>query len=113
VGANTIPNLITEVLGMKVVESQLYEELRDIEREMTRKLQQKKVNSKIKFIYESELKDISTALRKLECGDYGKCEMSGELMPFDLLTAVPTAKTIADFNKMKTFYKKPHTYDYN
>jgi RNA polymerase-binding transcription factor DksA len=98
------------VLGMKVFEKKLYEELRDFEREMKVKLEKNLVDQKIKLFVEAELQDIQTTLNKLECGEYGKCEMSGELMPYDLLAAVPTAKTINDFEDMKGFFKKPHSY---
>ncbi|HYK73490.1 MAG TPA: hypothetical protein VEV44_10310, partial [Pseudoneobacillus sp.] len=56
---------------------------------------------------EDELRDIEIALKKLECGDYGKCEISGELIPFDLLTSVPIAQSLDDFDKMKTYLRKP------
>ncbi|WP_442599429.1 hypothetical protein [Neobacillus sp. D3-1R] len=92
---------------MKVFEKKLYEELRDMEREMKNKLELNMVSSKIKNYVEEELKDIKVTLRKIECGDYGKCEISGELIPYDLLTSVPIAQSIDDFNKMKTYFKKP------
>jgi RNA polymerase-binding transcription factor DksA len=109
--ANTILNLITEVLGMKVFEKKLYEELRDIEREMNGRLENDLVHFKIKKYVEDELKDIQSTLQKMENGEFGKCEMSGELIPFDLLYAVPTVKTFNDFNEMKSYFKKPHFYD--
>jgi RNA polymerase-binding transcription factor DksA len=111
--ANTNFNLITEVLGLKVFEKKLYEELRDFERELDGKLKDNLVHQKIKKYVEAELKDIQSTLHKLECGEFGKCEMSGELIPYDLLYAVPTAKSLKDFNDMKSYLKKPHTYHYN
>lgn len=95
---------------MKVFEKKLYEELRDIERETKKKLEQNLVDRRIKYLVEAELKDIETTIQKLECGDFGKCEISGELIPFDLLSTVPTARTIDDFNQMKSYCKKPHDY---
>lgn len=92
---------------MEVFEKKLYEELRDLEREMKSKLEMNLVNSKIKNYVEAELKDIEVTLKKIECGDYGKCEISGELIPYDLLTSVPIAQSIDDFDKMKTYLKKP------
>jgi RNA polymerase-binding transcription factor DksA len=109
---NTNFNLITEVLGLKVFEKKLYEELRDFERELDGKLKDNLVHHKIKKYVEEELKDIQSTLHKLECGEFGKCEMSGELIPYDLLYAVPTAKSLKDFNEMKSYLKKPHTYHY-
>lgn len=92
---------------MKVFEKKLYVELRDMEREMKDKLELNVVNIKIKNYVEDELRDIEIALKKLECGDYGKCEISGELIPFDLLTSVPIAQSLDDFDKMKTYLRKP------
>jgi RNA polymerase-binding transcription factor DksA len=109
--ANTILNIITEVLGMKVFEKKLYEELRDQELEMRGKLDKNLIDEKIRAIVEDELKDIVDTLNKLECGEYGICEMSGELIPFDLLSAIPTAKFMDDFEAVKGYYRKPHAYN--
>lgn len=95
---------------MKVFEKKLYEELRDFERELDSRLRNDLVNFKIKRYVEAELKDIQSTLHKLECGEFGKCEMSGELIPFDLLYEVPIAKSLNDFDEMKRYFKKPHTY---
>ncbi|MFD2443448.1 TraR/DksA family transcriptional regulator [Bacillus sp. CGMCC 1.16607] len=95
---------------MKVFEKKLYEELRDFEREMKSKLDRNLVDERIKCFVEAELKDIQVTLCKIEDGQFGRCEMSGELIPFDLLSFVPTAKTFNDFKKIKAFYKIPHSY---
>ena len=52
------------------------------------------VHRLLKPYIEGELKDIETALQKLEKGTFGTCEISGELIPEDLLTMVPTFKSI-------------------
>jgi RNA polymerase-binding transcription factor DksA len=95
---------------MKVFEKKLYEELRDIERESKRKLEQNLVDQRIKNLVEAELRDIESTIKKMECGDFGKCEISGELIPFDLLYTVPTARSIDDFYQMKSYCKKSHDY---
>jgi RNA polymerase-binding transcription factor DksA len=97
---------------MKVFEKKLYEDLRDFERELENKLKNDLVHQKIKKYVEAELRDVQTTLQKLECGQFGKCEMSGELMPYDLLYEVPIAKSLEDFDKMKNYLKKPYTYHY-
>jgi RNA polymerase-binding transcription factor DksA len=97
---------------MKVFEKKLYEDLRDFERELENKLRNDLVHQKIRKYVEAELKDVQSTLQKLECGQFGKCEMSGELMPYDLLYEVPIAKSINDFDDMKHYLKKPYTYHY-
>jgi RNA polymerase-binding transcription factor DksA len=99
------------VLGLKVFEKKLYEELRDFEREMNGRLENDLVHHKIITYVKDELKDIRSTLHKLECGEFGKCEISGELIPYDLLYAVPIAKTLDDFEEMKTYFKKPHLFN--
>lgn len=94
---------------MKVFEKNLYEELRDIEREMKKRLENDLVDDKIKNFVIEELKDVQSTLHKLDCEEFGRCEISGELIPFDLLRTVPTARTMNDFHEIKTFFKKTHS----
>jgi RNA polymerase-binding transcription factor DksA len=97
---------------MKVFEKKLYEELRDFERELANKLNNNLVHEAVRKYVEAEYKDVQETIQKIECGEYGKCEISGELIPFDLLAAVPTAKSLQDFDHMKSYFKKPHSYYY-
>ncbi|MHC0037240.1 TraR/DksA family transcriptional regulator [Pseudoneobacillus sp. C159] len=97
---------------MKVFEKKLYEELRDFERELAEKLRNNTVHQNVRKFVEAELKDVQTTIQKIECGEFGKCEISGELIPFDLLAAIPTAKSLQDFDQMKSYFRKPHSYYY-
>ncbi|MFC7320225.1 TraR/DksA C4-type zinc finger protein [Halobacillus campisalis] len=46
---------------------------------------------------EQELEDINSALKRLERGTYGICEVSGKQIPKERLEAVPTAKTLKEY----------------
>ncbi len=49
---------------------------------------------------ETRLKDVNDALKKIEEGTYGKCEVSGEDIELDRLEANPAARTtIAHMNE--------------
>jgi RNA polymerase-binding transcription factor DksA len=49
-------------------------------------------NSEVEQL-EVQLKDVKSALEKIEDGNYGKCEVCGEDIEVDRLTANPSAKT--------------------
>jgi hypothetical protein len=80
---------------------EIYSELRKTKQELMEKLQVGNSSNLIKPYIEDELKDIETALHKLENGTYGTCEISGELIPEDLLTIVPTLKSIDDCRTLR------------
>lgn len=46
---------------------------------------------------ERELDDVTTAIRKIENGTYGICEVTGKPIPLERLLANPTAKTIVEY----------------
>jgi len=75
---------------------EIYSELRQTKQELKEKLQNVNCSSLIKPLIEDEIKDIETALTKLEKGTYGTCEISGELIPDDLLSIIPTLKSMDD-----------------
>lgn len=87
----------------------LYSELRNTRKELLEKLQDENASTLIRPIIEDELKDILAAIEKIENGTYGRCEISGELIPYEILISLPTAKTLDDFHYLKTFYRKPLT----
>ncbi len=45
---------------------------------------------------ETQLVDVNDALKKIEDGTYGKCEVSGELIAEERLNANPAARTCAE-----------------
>lgn len=75
---------------------EIYSELRQTKQELLDKLQEGNGSPLIKPLIEAELTDIDAALQKLETGTYGTCEISGDLIPNDLLAIVPTLKSIED-----------------
>lgn len=85
----------------------LYSELRTMRKELKESLNSGKCSSVTKPIIEEELKDIEETIKRIEQGSFGFCEMSGELIPFDYLSMVPTIKTIEDIDQISKFYCKP------
>ncbi|HET7522151.1 MAG TPA: TraR/DksA C4-type zinc finger protein [Bacillales bacterium] len=45
---------------------------------------------------EEELRDVNLALKKMEDGTYGICEVTGQPIPLERLRAIPTARTVLE-----------------
>lgn len=84
----------------------LYSELRNTRQEILERLMEGNGSALIKPILLEELHDIEQTLKKMENGDFGKCEISGELLPEDLLQMIPTLKTLEDCSKLGKYYRK-------
>ncbi len=84
----------------------LYSELRTTRMELIASLADKNRSPLIKPLIQAELTDIECTLKKLERGDFGICELSGEMMPMDLLRNIPTLKSVNDYTKMDGYYRK-------
>ncbi len=50
-------------------------------------------NVAVEGTLETQLKDVNDALAKMEAGNYGVCEKTGELIPLERLQAYPAART--------------------
>ncbi|MCM3587114.1 hypothetical protein M3182_15350 [Mesobacillus maritimus] len=85
----------------------IYEELRRTREELLERLQQADKHSSILLYIKAELDDVERAIAKMEAGDFGRCEMSGELLPDGLLGMVPTARSEEDLKMMEAFLRKP------
>ncbi len=85
----------------------IYEELRRTKEELLDRLQKADKNSPILSYIKAELDDVELALMKMEAGDFGRCEMSGEFLPDGLIGMVPTARTEEDIKMMEAFLRKP------
>ncbi|MDZ5470721.1 hypothetical protein SM124_03045 [Bacillus sp. 31A1R] len=90
---------------MEAFEERLYSELRKTQEELLERLENGN-GSKVKQWIKEELDDINSAIGKLQKGDFGKCEISGELIPLDLLKQIPTLKTLEDCQGLDRFYCK-------
>ena len=88
---------------------ELYTELRMTQIELATTLRVKR-QSKINQYIEAELKDVEESMKRLENGDFGTCEISGELIPEEILAMIPTAKSKQDLQKMQHFYRKGFYY---
>lgn len=86
---------------------ELYSELRQMRQELAGRLSQKNVNKLIRPLMEEELRDIDNALARLRNNDFGVCENSGELLPEELLKAVPTIRSKKDVDVINSYFCKP------
>lgn len=84
----------------------LYSELRKTRNELVDKLNDIGASPVIRPIIKEELSDVEDALNKLELGVFGKCEVSGELIPVELLGMVPTIKTLEDYYTIDGYFRK-------
>ena len=95
----------TEVMELNSTIEKLYTELRMTQIELAATLRVKR-DSKINKYIEEELRDVEETMQKLENGNFGMCEMSGELLPFDLLEMIPTIRSKQDINSIQSYYRK-------
>ncbi len=95
----------TEVMELNSTIEKLYTELRMTQIELATTLRVKR-DSKINKYIEEELRDVEETMQKLENGNYGMCEMSGELLPVDLLEMIPTIRSKEDINSIQSYYRK-------
>ncbi|PLR77563.1 hypothetical protein CU633_09145 [Bacillus sp. V3-13] len=89
---------------MDAVTKDLISELRKTRQELQNKLDSSQ--SSVSYYIQAELNDVDAALKKLETGKYGHCEISGELLPASLLAMIPTLKSIDDISRLDQYYRK-------
>lgn len=92
---------------MNATQEQLFLELRHTKEEIEYSLKNKPKQDWFTAVLEEELSDINTAIRKLENGNFGQCEISGEFLPNELLKMIPTIKSVKDSEYLLHYYKKP------
>jgi RNA polymerase-binding transcription factor DksA len=92
---------------MNALQEKLFLELRQTKMEIMNSLKKKQKDDWLTRILQEELKDIDSALIKMEQGNYGLCEMSREFLPVDILEMVPTIKSVQDSKNMEIYRKKP------
>ncbi|MCM3149495.1 TraR/DksA family transcriptional regulator [Bacillus pumilus] len=56
-----------------------------------------------------ELQDVSLAIAKIEQGTFGICEATGDVIPLEQMSILPTARTANDFLYHKQYEKKAFT----
>ena len=92
---------------MEAKVKKLYSELRRTKEELVERLENRACSSKIQLFIKDELQDVEWAMGKISAGTYGTCEVSGELIPFEILEAIPTIKSISEIENMGEFCRKP------
>lgn len=90
---------------MEAQQEKLYSELRTIQKELLEGLHN--CSPLIKMNIVDELQDVEETIEKLETGQYGLCEISGQHIPSDYLSMMPTIKTLEDVEELSKFYCKP------
>lgn len=91
---------------MNAMQEQLFLELRQTKEEIEKSLKNKQKKNWLRKILEEELDDIDCAIKKLEDGNFGHCEISGEFLPEDLLKMIPTIKSFKDSEYLANYCKK-------
>ncbi|WML39025.1 hypothetical protein RCG19_17775 [Neobacillus sp. OS1-2] len=91
---------------MNALQEKLFLELRQTKEEIENSLKSKQRQNWLTIILEDELKDLNTAIQKFENGNFGQCEISGELIPEDLLKMIPTLRSIKDSEDLDSYCKK-------
>nr|WP_295973956.1 hypothetical protein [uncultured Bacillus sp.] len=86
--------------------NEIYSELRKTKQELLERLENDCSSPLIKPYLLGELQDIDRALEKLERGTFGTCEISGELLPADVLLMIPTLKSMDDCKTIRYFLRK-------
>lgn len=84
----------------------LYSELRKTRMELIERLEDENASPLVKPMIKEELLDVEDTLNKIELGLFGRCEISGELIPEELLTMVPTIKYLNDYQKIDGYFRK-------
>ena len=92
---------------MNAMQEQLFWELRKTQIELERSLKNKQKDNWMIPILKDELADITAAIQKIEDGNFGQCETSGEPLPEYLLKIMPTIRSSKDSDDLETYYRKP------
>lgn len=87
--------------------AKLYTELRTTSEELLTRMATSSGSQEIKTILKEELNDIEATMVKIKTGQYGICEISGEMIPADVLKIMPTIKTLKDIEDLNSFFRKP------
>lgn len=85
----------------------LYTELREMHKELIDNLKQRKGKNAIIPLIKAEINDINRAIKKLESGKYGICEVTGKEIEKELLFAIPTIQTIDEVHEISRYLSKP------
>lgn len=85
----------------------IYDELRDTRTELLAYLNNGLKDERILQYIIDELRDIEAALDKMENGEYGKCEISGEYLPYEFLQTIPTARSAGELDQIEQYCRKP------
>lgn len=91
---------------MKIEEKDLLQELITIRTELEQSLQEKSSSPLISQYKKEELNDINETIEKIQSGNFGFCEFSGEIMPYSILQMIPTLKSFKDLDEIQKYYCK-------
>lgn len=92
---------------MNAMQDELFLELRKTKSEIEQSLKKKQRDEWLTAILQEELSDIEMAMEKIKHGSFGQCEISGELLPEEVLTVLPTARTVKDAETLGNYFRKP------
>ncbi len=59
----------------------------------------------VRKMIEDEIRDVRYALGRADMNSFATCEMSGELIPFELMKMNPTSSTLQEMNDWRKYGK--------
>ncbi|WP_066318279.1 hypothetical protein [Bacillus sp. FJAT-29814] len=92
---------------MNAMQEKLFIELRQTKTEIEHSLKTKSKQDWLTKILEEELEDIDHAIQKIQAGKFGECEISGELLPEELIQLMPTIRSKKDSDLLDQYCKIP------
>lgn len=92
---------------MNAMQEKLFIELRQTKTEIEHSLKAKSKQDWLTKILEEELEDIDHAIQKIQAGKFGECEISGELLPEELIQLIPTIRSKKDSDLLDRYCKIP------
>lgn len=91
---------------MEKTTERLYLELKEMKKELIEGLKNKNCSPLIAPLIKEEIQDVEEAMKKIENGTFGLCELSGEFIPESYLYSLPTIKSKKDIEQLQQFYCK-------
>ncbi len=95
-----------KITGGIIMDERYNSIVRDLKTSLQELKRNHSANELVQKLIEDEKADIEYALRKAKDQEFGRCEISGEFIPFEILSKMPTAKTIHELQSWVTFGKK-------
>lgn len=85
----------------------IYFELLAMKEDLEERLMSQPLSPYVKQMAEEELIDLMATIKKIEDGEFGVCEETGNEIPPELLSFQPNVRSISEVNSLLKYFKKP------